>query len=79
MHALGDNPSPLEASAIVIEKVLYQQLKLLLVKAYEVSAMRKAKVLGHEDFLFLMRKDPVKIHRLLNYLGKYQLSLFNLI
>ncbi|XP_046991329.1 transcription initiation protein SPT3 homolog isoform X2 [Schistocerca americana] len=78
MHADGDSPRPLECSAAHIEKVLYQQMKSLLNQANEVAKMRGAKSIEAIDFLFLMRKNRVKVRRLLDYFAvKDARSIFN--
>ncbi|XP_049774356.1 transcription initiation protein SPT3 homolog isoform X1 [Schistocerca cancellata] len=78
MHADGDSPRPLECSAAHIEKVLYQQMKSLLNQANEIAKMRGAKSIEAIDFLFLMRKNRVKVRRLLDYFAvKDARSIFN--
>ncbi|XP_075222013.1 transcription initiation protein SPT3 homolog isoform X2 [Lycorma delicatula] len=68
MFGLGDSQNPLLATAQVIELVVKQQLTLLLYKADEVSKMRQSSNIELQDILFLMRKDKVKLKRLLQYL-----------
>jgi len=69
MHGFGDAQTPLLESATLIETVVQQQQWALISQAADVSIMRGAKSIGPEDILFLLRKDPVKTHRLLKYLG----------
>lgn len=69
MHGFGDARTPLLESATLIETVVQQQQWALINQAADVSIMRGAKSIGPEDILFLLRKDPVKTHRLLKYLA----------
>lgn len=69
MHAFGDNPVPLPSSVKLVETVLCRQLHCLLNKAREVCALRGSQCIGIEEILFLMRKDRIKLNRLLNYLA----------
>ncbi|XP_067007758.1 transcription initiation protein SPT3 homolog isoform X2 [Anabrus simplex] len=69
MHAFGDNPIPLQSSVNLVETVVYQQMQLLLHRATDIAVLRGSKSIGIEELLFLMRKDRVKINRLLNYLA----------
>lgn len=68
MHALGDCRRPLQESAILVEEITQQQMTTLLYKASDVATMRGAKLIGVEDILFLMRRDKVKLRRLLRYM-----------
>lgn len=68
MHGLGDCRRPLQESAILVEDITQQQMVTLLYKASDVASMRGAKLIGVEDILFLMRKDKVKLSRLLRYM-----------
>jgi transcription initiation protein SPT3 len=69
MHGFGDARTPLLESATLIQTVVQQQQWALISQAADVSIMRGAKSIGPEDIFFLLRKDPVKVHRLLKYLG----------
>ena len=69
MHGFGDSRSPLIESATLIQTVVLQQMRTIIHKASEVSIMRGVKAVGPEDIIFLMRKDRVRLHRLLKYLG----------
>lgn len=68
MHGLGDCRKPLHESAALVEEIVQQQLMILMYKAGDVASTRGAKLIGIEDILFLMRKDKVKLHRLLRYM-----------
>ncbi|XP_045196259.2 transcription initiation protein SPT3 homolog [Mercenaria mercenaria] len=68
MHALGDCRRPLQESAIMVEEITQQQMTTLLYRASDVATMRGAKLIGVEDILFLMKKDKVKLRRLLRYM-----------
>lgn len=75
MHGFGDARTPLLESATLIETVVQQQQWALISQAADISIMRGAKSIGPEDILFLLRKDPVKTHRLLKYLGTSALTM----
>lgn len=68
MHGLGDCRKPLHESAALVEEIVQQQLMILMYKAGDVASSRGAKLIGIEDILFLMRKDKVKLRRLLRYM-----------
>nr|CAD7426875.1 unnamed protein product [Timema monikensis] len=68
MYAFGDNQFPLHSSAYLIEDIVKEQLHHILCKAVEVCDLRGTKVIQLEELIFLMRKNIVKIHRLLRYL-----------
>lgn len=70
MFGLGDCPKPLEETAKVIEEIVLEQLNAILHQAEEVSNRRSAKVISPQDLLFLMRKNVLKLQRLISYLCK---------
>lgn len=70
MFGLGDCPKPLEATAKVIEEVVLDQLDSIICQAEEISNRKCSKVISPQDLLFLMRKDKLKLQRLINYLSK---------
>ncbi|XP_042863253.1 transcription initiation protein SPT3 homolog isoform X1 [Penaeus japonicus] len=69
MHGFGDCRRPLLETAAVIESVVHQQMTLFLHLATDISEQRGSKVVGPEDILFIMRKDPVKLQRIVHYMG----------
>lgn len=69
MHGFGDAQMPLLESASLIETVVQQQQWAVISQAADVATMRGAKCIGPEDILFLLRKDRIKMHRLIKYLG----------
>lgn len=69
MHGLGDYKKPLRESAILIEDVVRRELLLIVKSAVETALQRNSKSLGLEDILFTLRKDKVKLQRLIRYLG----------
>ncbi|XP_033611635.1 transcription initiation protein SPT3 homolog [Cryptotermes secundus] len=84
MYGFGDARSPLLESANLIETVVQQQQWAIVSQAADVAALRGAKCIGPEDILFLLRKDRIKTHRLLKYLGtsvlpphRYEVPIFN--
>ncbi|XP_064629456.1 transcription initiation protein SPT3 homolog isoform X2 [Lineus longissimus] len=68
MHGFGDCRKPLQESAAIIEKIVHQQLSTVLQQAIEANSVRNARFLGLEDFLFLLRRDKVKLRRFLRYM-----------
>jgi hypothetical protein len=69
MHGFGDARTPLLESASLIESVVQQQQWAIISQAADVATMRGVKCIGPEDILFLLRKDRIKMHRLIKYLG----------
>ncbi|CAL7937679.1 unnamed protein product [Xylocopa violacea] len=72
MHGFGDSSEPLLESAKIVEEVVLQQMRTMIRKACEVSERRgnskKGICISAEDLVFLLRKDKVKLQRLLKYL-----------
>ncbi|XP_076295408.1 transcription initiation protein Spt3 [Lasioglossum baleicum] len=72
MHGFGDSSEPLIESARIVEEVVLQQMKTIVRKACEVSERRgiskKGTNICAEDLIFLLRKDKVKLQRLIKYL-----------
>lgn len=81
MYGFGDSSEPLFESAKIIEDVVLQQIKVIVRRACEIADRRagskKTNVINGEDFLFLMRKDKIKLQRILKYLGKYAAKFLN--
>ena len=71
MHGFGDNAEPLIETAKIIEEVVLNQMRSIIHRACEIAELRESQVLMSEDFLFLLRKDKIKLQRLVNYLSKY--------
>lgn len=68
MHGFGDCHKPLADSAVLIEDIVHQQMCHMLEQAEDVAKLRCARFLGLEDFLFLLRKDKVKLRRLVRHM-----------
>ncbi|XP_070155364.1 transcription initiation protein SPT3 homolog isoform X1 [Polyergus mexicanus] len=72
MHGFGDSSEPLFESAKIIEDIVLQQMKAIVSRACEIAdrraGPRKNNIINGEDFIFLLRKDKVKLQRLLKYL-----------
>lgn len=72
MHGFGDSSEPLIESAKIIEEVILQQMRAIVRKACEVFERRahskKDIIISAEDLIFLLRKDKLKLQRLLKYL-----------
>ncbi|XP_015791777.1 transcription initiation protein SPT3 homolog [Tetranychus urticae] len=69
MHGFGDSSRPMAESAYLIEEVVHQQMSQLLYEVNNIANIRGSKIVGLEEVLFLMRKDKVKLARLLRYLS----------
>ncbi|XP_041351800.1 transcription initiation protein SPT3 homolog [Gigantopelta aegis] len=68
MYGFGDCRRPLHESAVLVEEIVHEQMASLLQQASDVAAKRCSRFIGMEDFLFLLRKDKVKLLRLLQYM-----------
>lgn len=68
MHAFGDSLRPNLETAKIVEQVVLSQLRCILHLATTVAAQRNSEILIVEDILFLMRKNPIKIQRLIHFL-----------
>lgn len=79
MHGFGDSSEPLIESAKIVEEVVLQQMRTIITKACEVSDNRgnskKGTTISAEDLIFLLRKDKVKLQRLIKYLGKFNANI----
>lgn len=77
MHGFGDSSEPLFESAKIIEDVVLQQMRAITRRACEIADRRassKKNNINGEDFIFLLRKDKVKLQRLLKYLDMKELG-----
>ncbi|PIK59129.1 putative transcription initiation protein SPT3-like isoform X3 [Apostichopus japonicus] len=68
VYALGDCRKPILESAMIVERVVRQQVTWLLRKAADVCVMRGARFIGIEDFIFLMKDNHDKLHQLFQFL-----------
>ena len=64
LFAFGDNRIPKTETASLVEDICQQQMAEIVTRASEVTQTRGASEIGIEDLLFLMRRSPVKIQRL---------------
>ncbi|XP_014287079.1 transcription initiation protein SPT3 homolog [Halyomorpha halys] len=69
MYGLGDCSKPLETTATLVETIVLDQLKRLMIQAEEVAEMRGEEIVGPEDILFLMKRNEPALKRLITYLG----------
>ncbi|XP_014668360.1 PREDICTED: transcription initiation protein SPT3 homolog isoform X2 [Priapulus caudatus] len=69
MYSLGDCQKPVPESASVIEDIVHRQMIALLLKACDVAMLRGSKSIGIEDIIFLLRKNKVKLQRLIQHLA----------
>lgn len=68
MYGFGDVPKPQHDSAVLIEDIVRQQMTSLLWQAADVASTRNSRFIGLEELLFLIRKDKVKLRRLIRYM-----------
>lgn len=68
MHGFGDCKKPFLESAKLIERIVHQQMTSILTQASEIAVARNTKAIGIEELLFVLRKDRVKLSRLINYI-----------
>ncbi|XP_023341029.1 transcription initiation protein SPT3 homolog [Eurytemora carolleeae] len=68
MYAFGDFRRPNPDSARIVEQVVLAQLRTIIHLATNLAENRGSKILIIEDILYLMRKSPIKIQRLIQYL-----------
>lgn len=67
LYSFGDTKTPSTNTAQRIEKIIQTQIKRFLSACNDVRIMRKGKTINLEDISFVIRKDPFKLQRLLNY------------
>ena len=70
MHGFGDYSEPLVESARIIEDNVLRQMRSIIEEARKGAERRGSFTIDTEDFLFLLRRDKVKMHRLIKFLGK---------
>lgn len=79
MHGFGDSSEPLLESAKIIEDVVLQQMKTIVKRACEIADRRagskKNNIINGEDLIFLLRKNKIKLQRLLKYLELKELGI----
>ncbi|CAK9795691.1 Transcription initiation protein SPT3 homolog [Anthophora plagiata] len=72
MHGFGDSSEPLIESAKIVEEVVLQQMRTIIKRACEVSerrgSLKKGISISAEDLIFLLRKDKIRLQRLMKYL-----------
>ncbi|XP_071112507.1 transcription initiation protein SPT3 homolog [Haliotis cracherodii] len=68
MHGFGDCRRPLHDTAVLVEEIVHAQMASLMMQASDVAASRSSRFIAMEDFLFLLRKDKIKLRRLLKYM-----------
>lgn len=67
LYSFGDLKNPSSSTAMAIERILKTQIRRFLSAANDVRILRRGKSLNLEDISFVIRKDPFKLQRLLNY------------
>lgn len=69
MYAFGDNKYPSTQTAQYLESVLKTQIQRFLSAANDIKLFRDGKFISLEDIGFVIRKDPFKLRRLLNFVN----------
>jgi transcription initiation protein SPT3 len=69
MFAQGDSSRPLPESAALVEEIVHESCVEILYRAHEVAVRRSSKMISLEDVLFVLRKSPIRIQRLIKYLS----------
>jgi len=68
MHGFGDYHKPMAESAQVVEDIVHEQMAVIMMMAADVAQDRGNRFIGLEEILFLMRKDKMKLARLIKHL-----------
>jgi len=75
LYSFGDSRRPRLETAILVDHIVRQQLVEIVYRATDASMVRGANgVIGIEDVLFLMRKNPIKVQRFVKYFKAKDLS-----
>lgn len=75
MRGYGDCEQPLKESVILVEKIVIEQMRSMLIDVINVAIDRKGKPEPtQKDFEFMMRMHPTKLLRLKKYLKKLDLK-----
>lgn len=67
LYSFGDSKSPSTATSQMIEQILQTQTRRFLSVANDVRILRRGKTINLEDICFVIRKEPFKLQRLLNF------------
>lgn len=76
MYAAGDSKDPNESAAKYLEVVVKTQILRLLKHASKIKTLRRSKIIDVEDILFILRKQPGKMMRLLNFINTKNINDF---
>ncbi|GFR21695.1 hypothetical protein TNCT_458641, partial [Trichonephila clavata] len=68
MHSFGDSAYPLKASVALIERIIRDQMNMLLKKATQLNLKQRGNNLTHGHLLLLLQKNENKFRRLMYYL-----------
>lgn len=75
MYAFGDSRRPNPDTARVMETIVLSQIVGIIDQAAKSAMARGSKMMALEDLLFIMRKSPVKVQRLVKYLAASEVSI----
>ncbi|ELQ75276.1 Histone acetyltransferase PCAF/SAGA, subunit SUPT3H/SPT3, partial [Trachipleistophora hominis] len=68
LYSFGDSKNPSLQTAQYLESVLKTQIQRFLSAANNIRICRRGKLINLEDIGFVIRKDPFKLRRLLNFI-----------
>ncbi|ELA46921.1 hypothetical protein VCUG_01619 [Vavraia culicis subsp. floridensis] len=68
LYSFGDSRNPSIQTAQYVESVLKTQIQRFLSAANNIRISRRGKLINLEDIGFVIRKDPFKLQRLLNFI-----------
>jgi hypothetical protein len=73
MLGLGDSASPNPDSVRIVEEILLMQMSTIVRRASDGASLFRNPVgnLTAEDLVYLFRHSPVKLHRLLCFIGSF--------
>lgn len=75
MRGYGDSEKPLLDSIILVEKIMLEQMRSLLIDVINVAMQRCGRPQPlQRDFEFMMRKTPTKLYRFQKYLKDLELK-----
>ncbi|URE04123.1 transcription initiation factor IID, 18kD subunit family protein [Musa troglodytarum] len=71
MYGFGDDPNPLPETVSLVEDIVVEYITDMQVHKAQNIASKRGRLLT-EDFLYLVRKDPPKLHRCTELLSMHE-------
>ena len=69
MHTFGEIRHPIQETTQLVEDIVRSQMAELVIQGAQISRRRSSRYLSHEDLIFLIRRDRMKVGRLTAYLS----------